>query len=139
MTVGHTASLPLEFNYFAKNLGNHEQFRTSRKKIIHFIGPQKPWHFSELEQFFYRRLNDFSKEFTMKVPEMERFDIQSHSNYWFIENQLLVILRSEKSDYASLILSARKSTDLKVLNWKARFKAKLLIISFRTLLKNRNF
>jgi len=139
MTVGHTASLPLEYNYFAKNLGIHEQFRTCRKKIIHFIGPQKPWHFSELEQFFYRRLSDFSKEFTMKVPEMERFDIQSHSIYWFIESQLLEILRSEKSNYASLILSTRKSADLNVLNWKARFKAKLLIITFKTLLINRNF
>ena len=135
LTVGHTKPLPHEFNYFAKDLGEAEQYRTNVKKILHFTGPTKPWHYNILEQFFYRRLANLSTEFAIESIEIERFDTESHDLYWKLQSIFIALLQSTKLEWAEDLLSIHKNSFSRILDWKSKFKAQVLYYVFHLFLK----
>jgi len=138
LTVGHTESLPSQFNYFAKSLGLFEKCRSPEKKIVHFVGPQKPWHFSEIEKFFYRRLCDLAREFSLELPEVSIFDLDSHNEYWTCQDKLIELFKEEGGPHSKLLLSSRKKSLVSILDWKAKLKAYLLFLLFKSVLKPRS-
>ena len=119
---GELTELPTTFNFYADGRDGLETGR-----IVHFLGPKKPWHYSLIQREFLKLLSVIDQSSKIHSHLTSEMNMRCFELYWSLENDLLHDLCARDWELYGQAIQVRKFSYHNHFN--RRLNLKVILIS----------